>query len=184
MMNKRVNKHVMNGHVVFSSPGISCRIVSRQVFAGSANELESQQGMAHLVEHVAYMGSRKRCLRMPRSDTTHFFLLQLSCTCVIASRNYLAVFSCVRHFFLHGLDCCCCSSNVYCNSSHFEVFSMHMIYRYTCFVIHRRLNHRDRFSLFVCVCLFLPGNACSERDHRQTPTRTSTTRCSTRPARY
>ncbi|CAM9843317.1 unnamed protein product [Pylaiella littoralis] len=31
-----------------------------EVFAGSANELESQQGMAHLVEHVAYMGSRKR----------------------------------------------------------------------------------------------------------------------------
>lgn len=31
-----------------------------QVFAGSADELEHQQGMAHLVEHVAYMGSRKR----------------------------------------------------------------------------------------------------------------------------
>eukprot|EP00752_Nemacystus_decipiens_P009435 g8434.t1 len=31
-----------------------------EVFAGSADELESQQGMAHLVEHVAYMGSRKR----------------------------------------------------------------------------------------------------------------------------
>lgn len=31
-----------------------------QVFAGSADELDSQQGMAHLVEHVAYMGSRKR----------------------------------------------------------------------------------------------------------------------------
>lgn len=31
-----------------------------KVFAGSADELESQQGMAHLVEHVAYMGSRKR----------------------------------------------------------------------------------------------------------------------------
>ena len=33
---------------------------SKKVFAGSADELESQQGMAHLVEHVAYMGSRKR----------------------------------------------------------------------------------------------------------------------------
>ncbi|CAN0372093.1 unnamed protein product [Laminaria digitata] len=31
-----------------------------EVFAGSADELDSQQGMAHLVEHVAYMGSRKR----------------------------------------------------------------------------------------------------------------------------
>lgn len=41
---------------------LSCRAVSRKVFAGSANELESQQGMAHLVEHVAYMGSRKRYL--------------------------------------------------------------------------------------------------------------------------
>jgi len=31
-----------------------------QVFSGSADELESQQGIAHLTEHVAYMGSRKR----------------------------------------------------------------------------------------------------------------------------
>ncbi|KAJ8608166.1 hypothetical protein CTAYLR_010305 [Chrysophaeum taylorii] len=31
-----------------------------EVFAGSADELDNQQGMAHLVEHVAYMGSRKR----------------------------------------------------------------------------------------------------------------------------
>ncbi|CAM9560828.1 unnamed protein product, partial [Phaeothamnion confervicola] len=31
-----------------------------EVFAGSSDELESQQGMAHLVEHIAYMGSRKR----------------------------------------------------------------------------------------------------------------------------
>ncbi len=31
-----------------------------KIFAGSANEQDSQQGMAHLVEHVAYMGSRKR----------------------------------------------------------------------------------------------------------------------------
>ncbi|CAM9381441.1 unnamed protein product, partial [Discosporangium mesarthrocarpum] len=30
------------------------------VFAGSADELDSQQGMAHLVEHITYMGSRKR----------------------------------------------------------------------------------------------------------------------------
>lgn len=31
-----------------------------EVFAGSADELDKQQGMAHLVEHIAYMGSRKR----------------------------------------------------------------------------------------------------------------------------
>jgi len=31
-----------------------------EVFAGSADEEDHQQGMAHLVEHVAYMGSRKR----------------------------------------------------------------------------------------------------------------------------
>eukprot|EP00520_Triparma_pacifica_P017418 CAMPEP_0118655944 /NCGR_PEP_ID=MMETSP0785-20121206/13220_1 /TAXON_ID=91992 /ORGANISM="Bolidomonas pacifica, Strain CCMP 1866" /LENGTH=1144 /DNA_ID=CAMNT_0006548759 /DNA_START=480 /DNA_END=3912 /DNA_ORIENTATION=- len=31
-----------------------------QVFTGSANELHHQQGIAHLTEHVAYMGSQKR----------------------------------------------------------------------------------------------------------------------------
>ena len=31
-----------------------------EVFAGSADELESQRGMAHMCEHVSYMGSRKR----------------------------------------------------------------------------------------------------------------------------
>ena len=31
-----------------------------QVFSGSADELHGQQGIAHLTEHVAYMGSRKR----------------------------------------------------------------------------------------------------------------------------
>eukprot|EP00612_Vaucheria_litorea_P006165 CAMPEP_0171474386 /NCGR_PEP_ID=MMETSP0946-20130122/2397_1 /TAXON_ID=109269 /ORGANISM="Vaucheria litorea, Strain CCMP2940" /LENGTH=1090 /DNA_ID=CAMNT_0012004313 /DNA_START=171 /DNA_END=3444 /DNA_ORIENTATION=+ len=31
-----------------------------EVFTGSSDELDKQQGMAHLVEHVAYMGSRKR----------------------------------------------------------------------------------------------------------------------------
>lgn len=31
-----------------------------EIFAGSADELESQQGMAHIVEHISYMGSRKR----------------------------------------------------------------------------------------------------------------------------
>ena len=30
--------------------------------SGSAHELERQQGMAHLLEHVAYMGSPKRQL--------------------------------------------------------------------------------------------------------------------------
>lgn len=33
-----------------------------EVMSGSANELEKQQGMAHLLEHVAYMGSPKRQL--------------------------------------------------------------------------------------------------------------------------
>ena len=31
-----------------------------EILSGSTNELESQQGMAHLLEHVAYMGSPKR----------------------------------------------------------------------------------------------------------------------------
>lgn len=31
-----------------------------EILSGSANELETQQGMAHLLEHVAYMGSPKR----------------------------------------------------------------------------------------------------------------------------
>lgn len=42
-----------------------------QVFAGSADELEHQQGMAHLVEHVAYMGSRKRWLTLLRCWSQH-----------------------------------------------------------------------------------------------------------------
>ena len=33
-----------------------------EVLSGSAHELERQQGMAHLLEHVAYMGSPKRQL--------------------------------------------------------------------------------------------------------------------------
>ena len=33
-----------------------------EVMSGSAHELERQQGMAHLLEHVAYMGSPKRQL--------------------------------------------------------------------------------------------------------------------------
>lgn len=33
-----------------------------EVLSGSAHELEDQQGMAHLLEHVAYMGSPKRQL--------------------------------------------------------------------------------------------------------------------------
>ena len=33
-----------------------------EILSGSAHELESQQGMAHLLEHVAYMGSPKRQL--------------------------------------------------------------------------------------------------------------------------
>jgi hypothetical protein len=31
-----------------------------QIMAGSADETEEQQGMAHMCEHVSYMGSRKR----------------------------------------------------------------------------------------------------------------------------
>ena len=33
-----------------------------EILSGSAHELEDQQGMAHLLEHVAYMGSPKRQL--------------------------------------------------------------------------------------------------------------------------
>lgn len=33
-----------------------------EVLSGSSYELENQQGMAHLLEHVAYMGSSKRQL--------------------------------------------------------------------------------------------------------------------------
>eukprot|EP00968_Pinguiococcus_pyrenoidosus_P026966 scaffold7344_cov242-Pinguiococcus_pyrenoidosus.AAC.2 len=34
--------------------------VHLELFAGSANELDEQQGMAHILEHIAYMGSAKR----------------------------------------------------------------------------------------------------------------------------
>ncbi len=33
-----------------------------EILSGSVDELENQQGMAHVVEHVAYMGSRNRIL--------------------------------------------------------------------------------------------------------------------------
>lgn len=42
-----------------------------QVFSGSADELESQQGIAHLTEHVAYMGSRKRELLFGTGSQTN-----------------------------------------------------------------------------------------------------------------
>lgn len=42
-----------------------------QVFSGSADELEPQQGIAHLTEHVAYMGSRKRELLFGTGSQTN-----------------------------------------------------------------------------------------------------------------
>jgi predicted Zn-dependent peptidase len=48
-------------YVVLPNPSPGGRFEAHlQVFTGSADELHSQQGLAHLTEHVAYMGSRKR----------------------------------------------------------------------------------------------------------------------------
>ena len=44
-----------------------------EVLSGSANELESQQGMAHLLEHVAYMGSPKRQLISSTGSRTNAY---------------------------------------------------------------------------------------------------------------
>lgn len=44
-----------------------------QVFSGSADELEPQQGIAHLTEHVAYMGSRKRELLFGTGSQTNAY---------------------------------------------------------------------------------------------------------------
>lgn len=45
-----------------------------QVFSGSSDELEPQQGIAHLTEHVAYMGSRKRELLFGTGSQTNGML--------------------------------------------------------------------------------------------------------------
>eukprot|EP00934_Nitzschia_sp_Nitz4_P009180 Nitzschia sp. Nitz4//scaffold46_size129759//113169//116946//NITZ4_003524-RA/size129759-augustus-gene-0.27-mRNA-1//-1//CDS//3329552664//9170//frame0 len=47
--------------------------VHLQVFSGSADELESQQGIAHLTEHVAYMGSTKRGLLANTGSQTNAY---------------------------------------------------------------------------------------------------------------
>lgn len=44
-----------------------------QVFSGSGDELEPQQGIAHLTEHVAYMGSRKRELLFGTGSQTNAY---------------------------------------------------------------------------------------------------------------
>jgi len=44
-----------------------------QVFSGSSDELEPQQGIAHLTEHVAYMGSRKRELLFGTGSQTNAY---------------------------------------------------------------------------------------------------------------
>jgi len=48
-------------YVILPNPSPGNRFEAHlQVFSGSADELQDQQGIAHLTEHVAYMGSRKR----------------------------------------------------------------------------------------------------------------------------
>lgn len=37
-----------------------CVRITMQVHAGSVDEREDEQGIAHLVEHVTFLGSRKR----------------------------------------------------------------------------------------------------------------------------
>ena len=51
-----------------------------QVFSGSADELEPQQGIAHLTEHVAYMGSRKRELLFGTGSQTNGTSKNIICT--------------------------------------------------------------------------------------------------------
>lgn len=43
-----------------------------EVLSGSANELETQQGMAHLIEHVAYMGSPKVLMAILHNSYSKF----------------------------------------------------------------------------------------------------------------
>ncbi|GMH57895.1 hypothetical protein TrRE_jg246 [Triparma retinervis] len=60
-----------------------------QVFTGSANELQHQQGIAHLTEHVAYMGSTKRERLFGTGSQTnaytdfHHTVFYASCPCDI-----------------------------------------------------------------------------------------------------
>mmetsp|Transcript_27617 Transcript_27617/g.35886 ORF Transcript_27617/g.35886 Transcript_27617/m.35886 type:complete len:1126 (-) Transcript_27617:270-3647(-) len=59
-----------------------------EVFAGSSDELEHQQGMAHLVEHISYMGSRKRERLFGTGSQTnaytdfHHTVFYASCPCL------------------------------------------------------------------------------------------------------
>ena len=47
----------------------------------TADELEPQQGIAHLTEHVAYMGSRKRELLFGTGSQTNGKLVALYLAC-------------------------------------------------------------------------------------------------------
>ncbi|KAL3792094.1 hypothetical protein ACHAWO_004925 [Cyclotella atomus] len=64
-----------------------------QVFSGSADELEPQQGIAHLTEHVAYMGSRKRERLFGTGSQTnaytdfHHTVFYAACPTIVPSRT-------------------------------------------------------------------------------------------------
>lgn len=67
-------------------------------FCTTADELESQQGIAHLTEHVAYMGSSKRERLFGTGSQTNGKFLQ-----ICSSSEYyivLSVLSLTRLFFV------------------------------------------------------------------------------------
>jgi len=64
-----------------------------QIYSGSSDELEPQQGIAHLTEHVAYMGSRKRERLFGTGSQTnaytdfHHTVFYACCPCVMPGSN-------------------------------------------------------------------------------------------------
>ena len=59
-------------------------------FCTSADELESQQGIAHLTEHVAYMGSSKRERLFGTGSQTNGKFRQIS-----SSSEYCTIITCM-----------------------------------------------------------------------------------------
>ena len=59
-----------------------------EILSGSVDELDSQQGMAHVVEHVAYMGSRNRILLGGTGKLRTFFLKLLFLSFIIICASF------------------------------------------------------------------------------------------------
>ena len=70
----------------------------KQVFSGSADEQEHQQGIAHLTEHVAYMGSKKRERLFGTGSQTnaytdfHHTVFYAACPVVVPGVRFLVLF--------------------------------------------------------------------------------------------